>query len=211
MPTSQQDSLDATKDRVLANARAIYGSGRSLDIVTFGSTSTLQITAAVIEHNPSGRSYIHCCSAAEDNRLAAIEHLLVITEDLLARLMEGISSSGWLPGTPQSQHAAAFGGTPQNLHAVAFGSTPNLLQYDQSRRGSTLQAESRRGSVIANGNMRDIVNGPGRIEGTIASSASSVIASPHPPAAAAGSGSSIAVPRPHRTTDRVQWIMGSES
>lgn len=39
-----------------------------------------------------------------------MEHLLVITEDLLFRLIEqeGISSSGWLPATAQAQHAATY-------------------------------------------------------------------------------------------------------
>ena len=56
------------------------------------------------------RSFVHCSSAKEDSRLAAVEHLLVITEDLLQRLMdsEGITSSGWLPATPQAQHAATY-------------------------------------------------------------------------------------------------------
>lgn len=205
----QEDNLDTTRGRVLANARAIYGSTRSLDVVTFGTTSSLQITAAVIEHNPAGRAYIHCCSAAEDSRLAAVEHLLIITEDLLARLMEGISSSGWLPVTPQSQHASVF------------GSMPNLLQFDTSRRGSGIQGDSRRGSAIPSGSGgggggggREIVNGPGRIEGTIASSASSAMASPHPSsvsmaATTTGGSTVMAVPRPQRM-DRVQWIMGSE-
>jgi hypothetical protein len=90
------DSLTTTKAAVLSNASAIYGPKRFLDILTYGSTHSRQITAAVVEHNPHGRSFVHCCSAKEDTRLAAIEHLLVITEDLLQRLMdkEGITSSG---------------------------------------------------------------------------------------------------------------------
>ncbi|KAF2002218.1 hypothetical protein P154DRAFT_431134 [Amniculicola lignicola CBS 123094] len=104
-----EDSLESTRARVLANAKAIYGPTRQLDVISFAPTSSRKIGAAIVEHNPTGRSYIHCTSAREDTRLAACEHLLVITEDLLARLIdaEGISSSGWLPATPQAQHAAA--------------------------------------------------------------------------------------------------------
>ncbi|KAJ4291709.1 hypothetical protein N0V90_009604 [Kalmusia sp. IMI 367209] len=93
------------------NARTIYGPTRSLDVITYGSTSSRKIAAAIVEHSPSGRSYVHCCSAKEDTRLAALEHLLVIQEDIMHRLMdrEGITSSGWLPATAQAQHARAFG------------------------------------------------------------------------------------------------------
>src|SRR5687767_12557489 len=79
-----------------ANARAIYGSTRNLDIISYAPTSSRKIGAAIVEHQPTGRSYIHCSSAKEDSRLAAVEHLLVITEDILQRLMdaEGITSSG---------------------------------------------------------------------------------------------------------------------
>ncbi|KAF1843342.1 uncharacterized protein K460DRAFT_341359 [Cucurbitaria berberidis CBS 394.84] len=105
-----EDSLESTRARVLANARAIYGANRSLDVISFAPTSSRKIGAAIVEHNLTSRSYVHCSSAKEDSRLAAVEHLLVITEDLLQRLMdaEGITSSGWLPATPQSQHAATF-------------------------------------------------------------------------------------------------------
>jgi hypothetical protein len=63
-----------------------------------------------VEHNPTSRSYIHCTSAKEDSRLAAVEHLLVITEDIMQRLIdaEGITSSGWLPATPAAQHAQTY-------------------------------------------------------------------------------------------------------
>jgi hypothetical protein len=92
-----------------ANARAIYGSTRQLDIISYAPTSSRKIGAAIVEHQSTGRSYIHCSSAKEDSRLAAVEHLLVITEDILQRLLdtEGITSSGWLPATAQAQHAAA--------------------------------------------------------------------------------------------------------
>ncbi|KAL6710953.1 hypothetical protein ACN47E_006828 [Coniothyrium glycines] len=105
-----EDSLESTKARVLANARAIYGANRCLDVISFAPTSSRKIGAAIVEHNPMTRSYIHCSSAKEDSRLAAMEHLLVITEDLIQRLMdtEGITSSGWLPATPQAQHAATY-------------------------------------------------------------------------------------------------------
>lgn len=74
------------------------------------------------------RSYIHCTSAREDSRLAAYDHLLVITEDLLNRLMdtESITSSGWLPATPQSQHAATYNVANVNtsLPGSVIGSVP---------------------------------------------------------------------------------------
>ncbi len=94
-------------DKDAANARAIYGSNRCLDVISFAPTSSRKIGAAIIEHTSNSRSYIHCSSAKEDSRLAAVEHLLVITEDLLQRLFdaEGITSSGWLPATPQVMHA----------------------------------------------------------------------------------------------------------
>lgn len=86
-----------------ANARTIYGPNRCLDVISFAPTSSRKIGAVIVEHNPMNRSYIHCASAKEDSRLAAVEHLLVITEDLMQRLIdaEGITSSGWLPATPQ--------------------------------------------------------------------------------------------------------------
>ncbi|KAH3982956.1 hypothetical protein HBI56_147780 [Parastagonospora nodorum] len=106
-----EDSLESTRARVLSNARAIYGASRLLDVISFAPTSSRKIGAAIVEHNPTSRSYIHCCSAKEDSRLAAVEHLLVITEDILNRMLdaEGISSSGWLPATAQAQHAATYG------------------------------------------------------------------------------------------------------
>ncbi|KAF2748689.1 hypothetical protein M011DRAFT_399878 [Sporormia fimetaria CBS 119925] len=105
-----EDTLESTRARVLANARAIYGATRHLDIISYAPTSSRKIGAAIVEHQPTGRSYIHCASAKEGSRLAAVEHLLVITEDILQRLLdaEGITSSGWLPATPQSQHAALY-------------------------------------------------------------------------------------------------------
>ncbi|KAH7359490.1 hypothetical protein BKA66DRAFT_594137 [Pyrenochaeta sp. MPI-SDFR-AT-0127] len=105
-----EDSLESTRARVLANARAIYGPNRCLDVISFAPTSSRKIGAAIVEHSPTSRSFIHCSSAKEHSRLAAVEHLLVITEDLLQRLIdaEGITSSGWLPATPQAQHAATY-------------------------------------------------------------------------------------------------------
>lgn len=92
----------------LANARTIYGPTRPLDIITFAPTTSRRIGAAIVEHNPTGRSYIHCSSAKEETRIGAVEHLLVITEDILQRLIdaEGISSNGWLPNTAAAQQAA---------------------------------------------------------------------------------------------------------
>ncbi|KAG9191659.1 hypothetical protein G6011_10393 [Alternaria panax] len=130
-----EDSLESTRTRVLANARAIYGPNRCLDVISFAPTSSRKIGACIVEHNPSSRSYVHCCSAKEDSRLAALEHLLVITEDLLQRLMdaEGITSSGWLPATPQSHHAAMFGSAPGSTTG-GNGSMSSSVQ--PSRRGS---------------------------------------------------------------------------
>ncbi|KAH8728991.1 hypothetical protein GQ44DRAFT_737176 [Phaeosphaeriaceae sp. PMI808] len=101
-----KDSVDSLE----TNARAIYGPNRLLDVISFAPTSSRRIGAAIVEHNPMSRSYVHCCSAKENSRLAAMEHLLVITEDILQRLLdtEGITSSGWLPATPQAQHAATY-------------------------------------------------------------------------------------------------------
>ncbi|KAH6857262.1 hypothetical protein BKA58DRAFT_432468 [Alternaria rosae] len=130
-----EDSLESTRTRVLANARAIYGPNRCLDVISFAPTSSRKIGACIVEHNPSSRSYVHCCSAKEDSRLSAMEHLLVITEDLLQRLMdaEGITSSGWLPATPQSHHAATYGSAPGSI-AGGNGSVASSVQ--PSRRGS---------------------------------------------------------------------------
>ncbi|KAI4707202.1 hypothetical protein J4E89_008141 [Alternaria sp. Ai002NY15] len=129
-----EDSLESTRTRVLANARAIYGPNRCLDVISFAPTSSRKIGACIVEHNPSSRSYVHCCSAKENSRLGAMEHLLVITEDLLQRLMdaEGITSSGWLPATPQSHHAAMYGSAPGS--AAGGGSVASSVQ--PSRRGS---------------------------------------------------------------------------
>ncbi|KAF2999857.1 hypothetical protein E8E13_007791 [Curvularia kusanoi] len=123
-----EGSLDGTRARILANARTIYGPNRCLDVISFAPTSSRTIGAAIVEHNPTTRSYIHCASAKEDSRLAAYEHLLTITEDLLERLMdaEGITSSGWLPSTPQSQHAAAYSAASLcgSVLGSAVGSVP---------------------------------------------------------------------------------------
>ncbi|KAJ4370934.1 hypothetical protein N0V86_008628 [Didymella sp. IMI 355093] len=133
---ANEGSLDGTRARILANARTIYGPCRCLDVVSFAPTSSRKIGAAIVEHNPTSRSYIHCASAKEDSRLAAYEHLLVITEDLLQRLMdtEGITSSGWLPGTPQSQHAAIYNAA--SVSGSVAGSVP------ASRRSSVAPHES---------------------------------------------------------------------
>lgn len=182
------DSLTTTKTNVLSNAGAIYGPTRSLDILTYASTHSRKITAAIVEHAPHGRSYIHCCSAKEDTRLAAVEHLLVITEDILQRLMdkEGIASSGWLPTTPQSQHAAAF----------SHGSVPNLVKFE------TQSSQASSPSMVMG--ERQAIMGPPEVMRVPQQQA---IAGPSqqgmmgPPQAVA--------PQPTRA-DRVQWIMGSE-
>lgn len=68
--------------------------------------------------------------------MEAYEHLLVITEDLLQRLIdtEGITSSGWLPATPQSQHAATYNAA--SVSGSVTGSVP------ASRRSSVAPQES---------------------------------------------------------------------
>ncbi|KAJ8106482.1 hypothetical protein OPT61_g9507 [Boeremia exigua] len=126
---------DSTPHGGPANARAIYGPNRCLDVISFAPTSARKIGAAIVEHNPTSRSYVHCTSAKENSRLAAYEHLLVITEDLLQRLMdtEGIGSSGWLPATPQSQHAATY--TAASVSGSVAGSMP------ASRRSSVTPQE----------------------------------------------------------------------
>ncbi|KAF9694062.1 hypothetical protein EKO04_007870 [Ascochyta lentis] len=86
------------------------GYGLAPSLKSPANASSRKTGAAIVEHNPTSRSYLHCTSAKEESRMAAYEHLLVITEDLLHRLMdtEGITSSGWLPSTPQSHHAATW-------------------------------------------------------------------------------------------------------
>ncbi|KAF1939952.1 hypothetical protein EJ02DRAFT_241588 [Clathrospora elynae] len=130
-----EDSLESTRARVLANARAIYGPNRCLDVISFAPSSSRKIGAAIVEHNPTSRSYIHCTSAKENSRLAAIEHLLCITEDLLQRLIdaEGITSSGWLPATPQAQHAATYSSGPGS---TVGGNGSVASSVPASRRGS---------------------------------------------------------------------------
>lgn len=148
---ANEDSLDGTRARILgmpspvsvprpliisANARTIYGSNRCLDVISFAPTSSRKIGAAIVEHNPTSRSFVHCTSAKEDSRREAYEHLLVITEDLLQRLMdtESITSSGWLPATPQSQHAATWNSA--SVSGSVAGSIP------ASRRSSVAPQES---------------------------------------------------------------------
>ena len=124
-----------------ANARAIYGSTRHLDIISYAPTSSRKIGAAIVEHNPAGRSYIHCSSAKEDSRLAAVEHLLVITEDILQRLLdtEGITSSGWLPATAQAQHAAIFNAASATGGSVAGSVNPSIAGSVPASRRSSVQ------------------------------------------------------------------------
>jgi hypothetical protein len=105
-------------------------------VISFAPTSSRKIGAAIVEHNPTSRSYVHCASAKEDSRLAAVEHLLVITEDILQRLIdaEGITSSGWLPATAQAQHAATY-----SVASVNGGSVNGSVQ--DSRRSSVAPQE----------------------------------------------------------------------
>jgi len=152
-----EDSLESTRARVLgeslpllieriiitdgavaANARAIYGPCRLLDVISFAPTSSRKIGAAIVEHNPTSRSYIHCCSAKEDSRLAALEHLLVITEDILYRLIEqeGITSSGWLPATAQAQHATTYNAASVSGGSVVGGNGSGAGSLMNSRRSS---------------------------------------------------------------------------
>jgi hypothetical protein len=111
-------------------------------VISFAPASSRKIAAAIVEHNPTSRSYIHCTSAKEDSRIAAYEHLLVITEDLLHRLMdvEGITSSGWLPATPQSQHAATY--SVASVSGSVAGSMP------ASRRSSATPQESDKTTLL---------------------------------------------------------------
>jgi hypothetical protein len=126
-----------------ANARAIYGANRLLDVISYGPTSSRKIGAAIVEHNPSSRSYIHCCSAKEDCRLAAVEHLLVITEDILQRLLdaEGITSSGWLLATAQAQHAATYSVSGGNGGSTMSGGSVAGSSVQNSRRSSVAPQE----------------------------------------------------------------------
>jgi hypothetical protein len=139
--SDSEDSLESTRARVLSNARAIYGASRLLDVISFAPTSSRRIGAAIVEHNPTTRSYVHACSAKEDSRLAAVEHLLVITEDILQRLLdaESITSSGWLPATPQAQHAATY-----SVPSASGGST---VAGNASVAGGSSVQNSRRSSV----------------------------------------------------------------
>lgn len=145
-----EDSLESTRARVLSNAKAIYGSTRDLDVISFAPTSSRRIGAAIVEHQPTGRSYIHCTSAKEDSRLAAMEHLLVITEDILARLLdaEGITSSGWLPATSQAAHAAAYNAASLAAASTSSGSVPTSVapsvaeSVSASRRSSVQPLDS---------------------------------------------------------------------
>ncbi|KAF2475724.1 uncharacterized protein BDR25DRAFT_310215 [Lindgomyces ingoldianus] len=209
-----EDSLESTRSRVLANAKAIYGSTRHLDVISYAPTSSRKIGAAIVEHNPTGRSYIHCSSAKEDTRLAATEHLLVITEDILQRLMdkEGISSSGWLPATAQAQHAAACasvnGSITGSIVPSISGSVP------ASRRSSVQPQEHIHGSPQPHhNNMVDIFPKPNLIRNNsdmmypsqplhiVPRANSDIIAAPKP----------MPVGRFHAGQGRVKWNLGSES
>jgi hypothetical protein len=199
-PTACSDSLTTTKSAVISNASAIYGPSRSLDIVTYATTHSRQITAAIVEHSPHGRSYIHCCSAKEDTRLAAVEHLLVITEDILQRLIdkESISSSGWLPATPQSQHAAAFNQSTVTQGTLGhLGSVPNLMRLE------TASSKASTPSVVPGD--RQTIMGPLQQQGVmpprdmVVAPQQQIIATPQQAVA----------PQPTRA-GRVQWMMGSE-
>jgi hypothetical protein len=78
-----------------------------------------------------------------------VEHLLVITEDLLYRLIEteGITSSGWLPATVQAQHAATYGAASVNGGSLAGGSVvggtggSGTASVQTSRRSSVAPQE----------------------------------------------------------------------
>ncbi|KAF2200212.1 hypothetical protein GQ43DRAFT_82708 [Delitschia confertaspora ATCC 74209] len=149
-----EDSLESTRARVLANARTIYGPTRHLDTLTFAPTSSRKIGAAIVEHCPTGRSYIHCSSAKEETRLGAMEHLLVITEDILQRLIdaEGITSCGWLPNTPAAQQAAISAHVGQGIpgmNGIGVGGNLGGMVMPGSVAGSAAGSvpASRRSSV----------------------------------------------------------------
>ncbi|KAF2805698.1 uncharacterized protein BDZ99DRAFT_540327 [Mytilinidion resinicola] len=135
-----EEVLDSLRSRVLSNAHTIYGPTRTLDIVTYSLTSSRRTVASIVEHSPTGRSYIHCSSARESSRTAAIEHLLVITEDLLARMVDaqGIESCGWLP-------LSAPGAAAANSIAAANSAAGSGSTVASSLAGSL--PGSRRGSV----------------------------------------------------------------
>jgi hypothetical protein len=202
------DSLATTKSAVLSNASAIYGSCRSLDIITYASTTSRQITAAIVEHNPTGRSYIHCCSAKEDTRLAAVEHLLVITEDIMHRLIgqEGITSSGWLPATPQSQHATTFNQNAlnQNMHTSSQGNISNLMKVESA------SSQTSTPSVVPG--ERQMITGPPQHQ----SMGPLPMGPPPPREGSQGPPQQIMAPQPQSVapqptrTGKVQWLMGSE-
>lgn len=119
-----------------ANAHTIYGPTRHLDVITFAPSSSRKTCAAIVEHNPAGRSYIHCTSAKEVSRVAAVDHLLVITEDILQHMMDaqGIESCGWLPlsapGAAAANSIAAATSVVGSVAGSVAGSLPG------SRRGS---------------------------------------------------------------------------
>ncbi|CAN9079179.1 unnamed protein product [Alternaria alternata] len=103
----------------------------------------LERTASQILHrmeDKDSEDSLESTRTREDSRLAALKHLLVITEDLLQRLMdaEGITSSGWLPATPQSHHAAVFGSA---AGSIAGGNSSVASSVQPSRRGSAQPQE----------------------------------------------------------------------
>ncbi|OCK82066.1 hypothetical protein K432DRAFT_415621 [Lepidopterella palustris CBS 459.81] len=149
-----ENMLESCRQRVLSNARTIYGPSRALDIVTFAGASSRKIGAAIVEHNSTGRTYVHCSSAKESSRLAAIDHLLIITEDILQRMFDaqGIESSGWLPlSAPGAVAASAMGnamgsaigsrrGSVQPVEVYAKGFTISVpVPYPTPRNASDIQ------------------------------------------------------------------------
>jgi hypothetical protein len=70
-----------------------------------------------------------------------MEHLLVITEDILQRMLdtEGITSSGWLPATAQAQHAAQFNSASVSGGSVAGSIAPSVAGSVAASRRSSVQ------------------------------------------------------------------------
>lgn len=189
-------------------------------MISFAPTSSRRIGAAIVEHNPISRSYIHCSSAKENSRLAALEHLLVITEDLLQRLIdaEGITSSGWLPATPQAQHAATYNAASvagSTVNGSVTGSVPasrrsSVAPQDISNASANDHSPSYTGhplqqTLLIRGNSDTSFHGIAPqppLQGVVPRANSDVIKQPQPISVGPFSG---------QNRGRVQWNLGSES
>ncbi|KAF2476635.1 uncharacterized protein BDR25DRAFT_67961 [Lindgomyces ingoldianus] len=103
----EQTQFEHYRHRILANARALLGSQKSLEVVTIGAERAGKIGVALVEYTPDGRSFVHFYFPGQVSRLDSLNQLLVMTEEKLTPCFENLAvTQGWIePGVGTVQRA----------------------------------------------------------------------------------------------------------